>query len=220
MFTILTYTYLLLPLSFLFFKKRLKDTGAFLVALYGIIAFIFLFADLQELISNHRKLYSTFYTLFEYSFFTLFIAFNIDNKPIRKWIIFLSIFFFGFQWFYFFSTKVGRLDTIPVGIETILLFIYIFLFFYESFKLPNTTFIYDNYVFWIAIGILLYLGGAFFLYILADHMGREEVNKYWNITYIAEILKNVLFSVSIFLYSPKQKKSITSKSTLPFLDIN
>lgn len=222
MYKLLTYTYLLLPLCALFYRKKSKDYLILLIALYGIIAFLFLYYDKPPV--KYRKLYAFSYTFIEYFFFAAIIWLSIQNKNAKKLIVSFSFCFLIFQCAYYFSTsQIRRLDSIPVGIETILLFVYIFIFFYENFKITkSTTYIYNNSGFWIAIGILLYLGGAFFFYILANHMEQEEIDKFWDFTYFAEILKNVLFVTAIFLYRfrPQSETSLTHKSNLPYLDMN
>lgn len=220
MYNLLTYTYLLLPLCAFFYRKKNNDLLILLVALYGLIAFLFLFFDDPPV--QYRKLYALSYTVIEYTFFASILWLHTNSKKIRTLILILSICFYLFLSFYFLTATIGRLDSIPVGIETILLFVYIFLFFYENFKTPKPTYIYNNPCFWVAVGIMIYLGGAFFLYILANHMAQEEIDRYWDFTYVAEILKNLLFIVAVLLYRFKSPNGnpIGQKSKLPYLDMN
>ena len=113
-----------------------------------------------------QDFYSTAYTFLEYLLFTSFIFLNISNKRIRKVIIILSLGFIIFQSVYLFNIHIKGLDTLAIGIETILLFSYVICFFHEQFKKPTSLSIYNHYCFWISVGILLYLGGSFFFYIL------------------------------------------------------
>jgi hypothetical protein len=118
----------------------------------------------------------------------------------RKIIIFISILFILFQVFYVTTIAQKRLDSIPIGIETIFIFIYIFYFFYEFSKNTKGVFIYNHYTFWIAVGSMIYLGGSFFFYILINNLHQDEVDKFGNMTYVAEIIKNLLFALSIYMY--------------------
>jgi len=81
-------------------------------------------------------------------------------------------------------------------------------------------FIYNHYCFWLAVGILIYLGGSFFFYILIDHLTREQVNTFGNLTFLAEVLKNILFLAAIFIYAryPISKQDKNS-SSVPYLDM-
>lgn len=223
MYTILTYSYLLLPFSVFISRKKWNSLDVLLIGLYGLIVFTFLFVDVNNVPVQFKRLYITSYTSIEYLFFALFIFLNIENKIVKKIIAALSFSFFLFQCIYYLNTKTGRIefDSIPVGIETILLFIYLFIFFYENFKNPKTDFIYNHHCFWLAVGILIYLGGAFFFYILANHIGKEDLDKYWDLTYIAEILKNLFFAIAIFQYRPRSSfNKLKQESKMPYLDMN
>jgi hypothetical protein len=128
--------------------------------------------------------------------------------------------FYTFQIFFVNSVSFKRLDSIPIGIETILLFIYIFYFFFEFSKQVKDVFIYNHYTFWIAVGIMLYLGGSFFFYILINHLDQSEVDKFGNLTYVAEVIKNLLFALSLFMYKKFPVHKIqTRPKNIPNLDM-
>ena len=126
-----------------------------------------------------------------------------------------------YQFFYITSVDFTKLDSISIGIETILVFIYIFYFFYEFSKNTKDFFIYNHYGFWLAVGIMIYLGGSFFFYILINSLTESEIDKFKNMTYVAEITKNLLFAFSIFIYKkhPINKPQNHSKN-IPNLDMN
>jgi hypothetical protein len=133
-----------------------------------------------------------------------------------------SALFFIFQIFFVTTTtSFQRLDSIPIGIESILLFVYIFYFFYEFSKHIKDTFIYNHYTFWIGVGIMIYLGGSFFFYILINNLSKSEVKTFGNMTYVAEIVKNLLFTTSIYLFRKHPVKNTQDQSKkIPNLDMN
>jgi hypothetical protein len=196
---IVKYSYLLFPLCFFLFKGKLKDRFLFVIALYGLILFALLhfYYDVPK---GFKKYYQSFYTFLEYAFFTYIFWYNLRNNVAKTVILLASLFFIVFQIVFVISTTHKRLDSIPIGIETILLFVYIFYFFYEFSRQIKDTFIYNHYTFWIAVGVMIYLGGSFFFYILINNLQTDEVDKFGNMTYIAEIIKNLLFAFSIFMY--------------------
>ena len=113
------------------------------------------------------------------------------------------------------------IDSIPIGIESILIFIYIILFFYQNFRNNYDQFIYDHHCFWLSIGIMIYLGGTFFFNILANYMQPKEVLPYWYLTHIADIIKNLFFCVAIIVYSRGQlKEKLFHHSSVPYLDLD
>jgi len=218
---IVTYSYLLLPLCFILIKGKFKHRILALLVLYGTLFFgvLFIFQSLPQNFLNNYFL--GFYTLLEYSFFAYFFWFSIQSKRFRKIIIIISILFGLYQFFYITSVNFIRLDSISIGIETILVFIYIFYFFYEFSKNTKDVFIYNHYGFWLAVGIMIYLGGSFFFYILINSLTESEIVKFSNMTYVAEITKNLLFAFSIFIYKkhPVNKPQNHSKN-IPNLDMN
>jgi len=218
---IVTYSYLLLPLCFILINGKFKHRILALLVLYGTLFFgvLFIFQSLPQNFLNNYFL--GFYTLLEYSFFAYFFWFSIQSKRFRKIIIIISILFFLYQFYYITSANFTKLDSISIGIETILVFIYIFYFFYEFSKNTKDVFIYNHYGFWLAVGIMIYLGGSFFFYILINSLTESEIDKFSNMTYVAEITKNLLFAFSIFIYKkhPVNKPQNHSKN-IPNLDMN
>ncbi len=80
-------------------------------------------------------------------------------------------------------------------------------------------YVYNIPTFWIAVGILIYLGGSFFFFILANHISQEQLLKYRFLTYIAETIKNILFAVALIMYL-RQSRENTKKQTVPNLDFS
>ena len=71
---------------------------------------------------------------------------------------------------------------------------------------PKVLFIYNQYQFWIIVGLMLYLSGSFFIYIFANQIPRTEVAKYWFIVDIFLIIKNIFFTIGILAFISQQKK--------------
>ena len=190
-----------------------------MIAIYGMAAFIFM-SIYDFLPSKTQTLYFFLYTSFEYISLAFLISLGIGNKKIKKLILSLSICFFIFH-VYFGLTSRG-LDSISIGVETILLFVYIFLFFYDHSKNNKTGFIYNHPTFWLCVGILLYLGGSFFFNILANYMPKAEAEfqNYWDYASIAELLKNLFFAVAMLITSHQHKTNSLNQSQVPYLDMD
>lgn len=190
-----------------------------IIALYSLIFFIVLRFISDNIPEKFERLFNGTYTLIEYTFFTYFLFININKVAIKKLIGF-SFVLFLFAFLIYLNLTNLRYDTVLIGVETILVLIYIFLFFYEYFNNIYTEYIYTNYCFWLSIGMLLYLSGSFFIYILTNHFTHDERTGFWFLTYIVETIKNGFFSLAIFIYArdkTKQKKSIQN---IPYLDFN
>lgn len=114
----------------------------------------------------------------------------------------------------------ARLDSVPIGIESILLMTYIVFYFYSQFKIITVENVYDKSSFWLAIGVLIYIGVTFFFNILANSLIKEDFSKYYYYSYFGDIIKNLFFSVAIFFMTKtsfKEKKKNSNK--VPYLDM-
>jgi hypothetical protein len=107
------------------------------------------------------------------------------------------------------------LDSVPIGVETILILLFSFYYLYEQMNENDTLFVYSKYEFWIVTGFMIYLAGSFFIYIFANQ--TAEALSYWYFTNIFSILKNILFSIGIFV-SWKKAKSKGSRKLRPYLN--
>jgi hypothetical protein len=152
-------------------------------------------------------LYSSF-TFFEYSLFAAILYMIIKNRFFKKMIITISILFTIFLILYDLIGKVKVIDSIPIGIEAILILIYSFYYLFEQMKDTENLFIYSRYPFWLVIAMMLYLAGSFFIYIYASQLGDKEVERYWIFTNIFCIIKNILFTFAIVL---NNKQSVEKK---------
>ena len=221
---VLHYSYLLPIICFLFLGKKQMKINTLLIVAYSIVFFLLLiFIDeLNSWINQHtgfKGFYLSFYTFLEYIFFTSFIYINISSKTLKKAFIYLSVGFVIFQVIYYLNFTIKNLDSVPIGVETILLFGYVIFFFYEQFRKPSNISIYNHYCFWICVGILIYLGGSFFFYIMAGQMPKTEIKEHWYLTYIGEIIKNIFFSFSILLFARQKNGNGIHNKILPNLDM-
>lgn len=217
---ILTYSYLLLPLTFLFFRSKRRDDLT--IGIYGILFFVLLYLinpDHRYISKPYLYIYQTFYTFCEYSFFTYLLFQSINLKKLKIIILLFSVLFMGFLIYDYSISQRRQLDSIPVGIETILIFIYISFFFYQNFRNTNEEYIYTQPSFWLSIGMLIYLGGTFFFNILVNYLDEAQKN-YWFLTYIADLIKNLLFCVSIIIYARTPHKEKSVHKSVPYLDLD
>jgi hypothetical protein len=217
---LLIYSYLFIPLCFLIAKGKIKESLLVLIALYGIVFFALLFFH-DSIPDDIKKYRQAFYTFLEYSAFTYIFWVNVKNKLFKKFVFIVSILFLFFQIYYVTAiSSLQRMDSIPIGIETILIFIYIFFFLYDFSKNSRNIFIYNHYCFWLSVGILIYLGGSFFYYILINNLDKEDMIKFGTLTYVAEIIKNLLFCTAIFIYKKFPINKINKPKNIPNLDMN
>lgn len=211
-----------LPLIFFFvyINKTRKSNVCIIILIYCIIFFClnFFYENIPK-DTTSKKVYYFSYTLCEYLTFAAIFWLKIKNLILKRLIALISVLFILFQIIYFSTVRLKRLDTVPIGVETILIYFFAIYFLYEEFRNTKKTSLLSDHFFWISIGILFYLGGAFFFYILANHLDRNEVNDYWYLSYNADIVKNLLFTVAIYIYGRKAPSLNSQNKAVPYLDM-
>ena len=126
----------------------------------------------------------------------------------------ISIFFVIFTTAYNIYTNFRSYDSIPIGIETILIFLFSFYYMYEETNDPTNIFLLSKFSFWVIIGFLIYLSGSFFFFIFANGMGEDLLYEYWFITNGFYSVMNVMFIIAVY---NKSKESINTKKVKPYL---
>lgn len=213
-------SYLLLSVLFLFSKGK-KNPIILLLLFYGLLYGLVLFFW-RDFPNSYKKFLQTVYTLLEYLFFAYIFYYSIENKKLRRIIIAFSLFFTLFQFFFYFYFSLQKIDSVSIGLETIILFFFAVLYFQQYFKNNLTNNIYEYSSFWLVVGILIYLGSSFFFNILANHVTDQQFTEYWYLTFIPEIIKNILFGFVILAYpnrliSPRKPKP--NSADIPNLDM-
>ena len=169
-----------------------------------------------------QKYFYTGLTLFEFLSFSYFLRININSKKARRIIVFASAGFTIFLLLYTAFAKIQKIDSLPIGVETILILTFSSYFMYERMQDATNLFIYNDYRFWMVLAFMLYLSGSFFIYIFADGIPRPELDQYWIFTDIFYTVKNILFSIGILIYisqQPKNPKHHVNQSSKHFTDI-
>ena len=152
-----------------------------------------------------------FLFFFESLFFAVFFYSVIKKEHLRKWIVIVTVIFSVslisyYYYTYFILSQNPWIDSIPIGFETIIVFIFSFFYFFEQMNDTTSLFIYNKPSFWGVLGILLCLAGSFFVYIFANQIDRNELGKYWIITNISVLIRNIFFALAIFIQSKQSLK--------------
>lgn len=218
-FDILLFSYLFPALVFLFLSKKIRhEARVIIILVYSLTIFSLLFSYDYLPRAITRYWYQIIFTSVEYLSFASFFGLSILNKPFRKVIVVLSIAFVIFQILFTFSSKFSPVDSVPIAIESILVFLYCFYFLFQEFKREDDKLIVRNPVFWIMIGMVFYIAGSFFFNILANHFTKEDYKNYWFYSYLFDILKNILLALGMIFFN-KENKLGTKKDFIPYLDI-
>lgn len=211
-----SYSHFLPILLFLaYLKKSISIRSLWIIIIYGLYNYL---TDLGTLYVYHKPtqvfIYSSF-TFFEYSFFAATLYFLIKSKGFKKIILILSLCFAAFIIPYNFLVKLRGIDSVPIGVETILILIFSFYYLYEQMKDTEDLFVYSRFSFWIVLAMMIYLSGSFFIYIYTSQLPDDKtIAKYWIFTNIFSILKNILFAIAILVNAYQPSKNL--KKTMSY----
>ncbi len=211
LFVYLVYSFdFVLLLIFLAFQRNRKlNKGLAVLSLNTIFAVLLSFI-IDSTKGNDRIFYPLF-TLFEYYAFSYFLYINTESKKYKILIQYATIVFTVFLTLYTLLTKYKNIDSIPIGIETILILIFSFFFLIEQVSDMNSQVIYNKHQFWIVVGIMIYLAGSFFIYIFANQVDEKTLRQFWFLTNVFYIIKNILFAIGIYIYSKQSKKAVSNQ---------
>jgi hypothetical protein len=209
---------LIIGLAFYLSRKTTVEKSLWFITVYCLVNSAVNYSSTLHLPLKIDYFLFGFYTILEYTVFAYFIFYSIRNHFFRKLIKTFSLFFSVFVICYYTFGRVQHIDSIPIGIETILILIYSFYYFYERINdITNSTLIYNQHTFWIVVGIMIYLGGSFFIYIFANRVEVEILEQYWFLTYLFYILKSILFFIA-FIFYHKQFKNSRPPKLRPYLN--
>jgi len=154
----------------------------------------------------------SFFTILEYTLFSLFIYYVLKNKHFKRIIVFTSVLFLAFSLYYFF-TNIGApktFDSPSASIETILVIIFCIFFLFDQINNPEIVMIYESHRFWIVAGFLIYTAGELFFFIYAADFTKEEKIYYWNINVFVTIIKDIFFFIAVLM----KKKNLNLRAPL------
>ena len=194
-------------------NKNKKEKSLLAISLYCLVDILINYTT--QLFTSHLVTYIayTFFTSFEYLVFAWCFWNFIQNQRFRKAIVIVSTLFILFLIIYYSTTKPRSIDSVPIGMETILVLVYSFYYLFEQLNNSQTLFIYNKYHFWIVTGIMIYLSGSFFIYIFANQIDRNLLMRFWFLTNAFYVLKNVFFAIGIVI-NIKQQKTVIRRNTV------
>lgn len=210
----------ILPLLvFLLFYKKLNGREVFV--LLGYILYSFL-TDMTskglEAFGIPKQDFAPFiYSLFtvaEFTAFALFFYYILKKSIIRTLI---RIVIFAFPLFavvnlILINNNNTPFDTFPVVFQAICIMTLCVIYFFDQIREPKTLFIYTTFEFWAVTGILIYLSGTFFIYMFTYSMTDEELDRYWFINYIFNIIKNLFLALAFYVKTRKSKSELEDHS--------
>jgi hypothetical protein len=136
------------------------------------------------------------FTIVEFTLISLFFI-TIIKSTLYKKLISISIFvFYTLLIVDYFSNSFSKFDSLPTGIESILIISYGLLTIFEKFSSSNIQF---NYSIWVSFACIIFFSGTFFLFILSQNNFNNESfsDTYGYIVAIFNSIKNLLLAIAV-----------------------
>lgn len=188
-----------LPIT-LFFSVKRKTKGLWLISIY------LFYSILTDLVLNklsikyfESEIYSyRLFTIVEFLLLSIYLFIQLSNANFRNYIKFSSLIFFAFVIFDVFTSNIIEFDSIPTGVESIIILSSSILVLYEKI-IKNEE--YNISTIWISIGLVLFFSGTFFLFILSQSNFNDSSfsETYSYILASFKIISYILFTIGIAL---------------------
>jgi hypothetical protein len=181
---------------------------------FSLIAFYSFYCIFSDLVLSklslkylESELYSfRLFTIVEYSIITFFIFKLIVSDLFKRLIKIGSVFFIVVSILDIYTSSFKSFDSLPSGLESILVLSYCLFFVYE--KMTSNEFSFNGTI-WITIGFILFFSGTFFLFILSQNnfKDRSFILTYGYIVAIFNIIKNSFITIGIFSESNNSNRT-------------
>lgn len=181
-----------------------------------LLAFYLFYSILTDLVLNklslkyfESEIYSyRLFTIIEFSLLSIYLFKELISPDYRMFIKISSIIFVSFVLFDILTGDLNEFDSIPTGVESILILSSSLLLLYERI-IKNEE--YNVSSIWIAIGLVLFFSGTFFLFILSQSNFNDSSfsETYSYILASFKIISYCLFSIGIIFENKLSFKSYT-----------
>jgi len=200
-----------MPLTLFFFSKK-KQSGLWFIAFY------LFYSMLTDLVLNklslkyfNSEIYSyRLFTIVEFTVLSFYLLKELVTDKFRLFIKLSSLVFGAFVLLDLVTGTLNEFDSIPTGVESILILCSSLLVLYERI-IKNEE--YNVSSIWISVGIVLFFSGTFFLFILSESNFNDTAfsETYSYILASFKIISYVLFSIGILLENKNLFKSSFSQ---------
>ena len=181
---------------------------------FSLIAFYSFYCIFSDLVLSklslkylESELYSyRLFTLVEYTIITFFIFQLIESYIFKRLIKTGTFIFIIVSILDIYTSSFTSFDSLPSGLESILVLSYCLFFVYE--KMSSSDFSFNGTI-WITIGFILFFSGTFFLFILSQNNFKDSsfILTYGYIVAIFNIIKNLFITIGIISESNNSKRT-------------
>ena len=140
-----------------------------------------------------------FFNIIELGFLSYFVYLSIKNALAKKIIIVAQPLFILYCIYDYMSSKQPSIGYFPAAVECILMLSFIIYFFFELMQEVLTVPLYLTIEFWLAVALILYFSGNFFLFVYSRSMIEDKgfLAMYKIVYSTIIIIKNTFISIAI-----------------------
>ena len=155
--------------------------------------------------SNNLYLLHIF-TVLEFSFIAVIYRFVLKSWMSSKWIYGLIAFFVVFAYLNtLFFEKLTEFNSIARAIEGLLIITLCLIYFYKVLTEMKIKRLESEPMFWLNTGLIIYFSASLFIFIFSNYI--EPSTKlsltFWGIHAILTIIKNLFFTITLWIKPPK-----------------
>lgn len=210
----------LLPITlFLLFCFKCNKRGLWVIFLYTVLSFLFdVFLVSSPWALENRYLVWNIFAILEYCMLSYFYYLIINNRLIKLIIvIFSAVYLIAF--FLLVSSSDERFNSILSALSSVFMLFLSLTFFVVTMKSSQEPVNLFSPIFLIVIALLLYVASTLFLYIIANRLTTKEMEQYWSINHVSNILTNIIFAAAFLLFRFQKNNPIPERTTVDFTRI-
>jgi hypothetical protein len=211
----------LLPIIFFIlfcFKTSIK--GLWVIFIYNTTSFFFdVFAAASAWGTHHKLLLWNVYGMFEFLIMAYFFYLVTKQRFQRILILIFSALYLIFFCLSYRSDS-DQFNSMMSSIGSVIILILSLSYIITSLGPSSIPVDVFTPVFLIVVGILFYIASTLFLYLIANNLSADEMQKYWRINDYSNILTNVIFSSAFLLYRFRHKNPTPESHSVDFTSPN
>ena len=140
-----------------------------------------------------------FFNVIELGFLSYFVYLSIKNALAKKLIIVAQPLFLLYCIYDYITSKQPSIGYFPAAVECIIMLSFIIYFFFELMQEVVTVPLYLTIEFWLAVALILYFSGNFFLFVYSRTMIEDKDFKAMYVIVYSTIIiiKNIFISIAI-----------------------
>ena len=208
---------LFIPVLFYLFLRR-KDKVIRFIFYFNLFFFIFdfIYAAIKFFDKTTGNFFNLFYKPIEF-FLICYLFYHLFYLKSRKKLVIVFFILFILTWL---TTSIYlplyAFNSYVYGIECVFVIYFTVIYFYDEIRKPQSLFIYTQPSFWAVIGFFLFFSGSFFVFIYKQTQRHdlEFIEQYVNIHASFFILRNLLFSIAVYIKPEKISILAEKKSFL------